>query len=197
MKIAITCEKNSVPIHYIKWIKQGGMEPVIVDRISRLKKFKNCDGIVFSGGGDIKYWFYSCFKIGFGNNALRDIFEYFAFNLIKDKPILAICRGAQIVNVFMGGTLKDLNNAHVHIGESDVFHPIFCGKTSFLINSRHHQAIDKIASGFKVLGVYGDVIEIAQNESIILCQYHPERLNDRIILQKFKDIIKKSKHTFK
>lgn len=173
------------------------MEPVIVDRIFRLKRLKNCEAIIFSGGGDIKYWFYSCLKTGNGNNALRDVFEFFAFSLIKDKPILAICRGAQIINVFMGGTLKDLNNAYMHISENDLFHPIFLKKTSYLINSMHHQAINKLANGFTVLGTCGDVVELAENEKMILCQFHPERLNDPIILQKFKDIIKGCKHTFK
>lgn len=171
------------------------MEPVIVDRISRLHRLKNADGIIFSGGGDLKYWFYSVIQIGNAHNALRDVFEFFAFNLIKDKPILAICRGAQIINVFMGGTLKDLNNAHMHISENDLFHPIFVNKTSFLVNSKHHQGIDRLANGFKIVGIYGEVIELAENGSIILCQFHPERLNDHIILQKFKDIIKGRAHT--
>ena len=193
MKIAITCEKNSIPVNYIKWIKLSGMEPVIVDRFFRLKKLKNCDGIIFSGGGDIKYWFYSLIKTGNGNNALRDVFEYMAFHLTKDKPILALCRGAQIINVFMGGTLKDLNNAYMHIGENDVFHPMYLKNSSYLINSKHRQAIEKLATGFKVSGRFGDCIELAENEKIILCQFHPERLKDPIILNKFKNTIKRCK----
>jgi len=186
LKIAVTCEKNSIPINYIKWIKQAGFEPVIIDRFFRINRLEKCSGIIFTGGGDIKYWFYSSTKTGNGNNALRDVFEFFLFSKAKHMPVLAICRGAQIINIFMGGTLKDLNNAHMHIGENDVFHPLFTCKRSFLVNSKHHQAIDKLAPSFEVVGYYGDCIELAVNHNIILCQFHPERLNDRIILNNFK-----------
>ena len=197
MKIGITCLKNTVPINYIKWVKKAGFEPVIIDRISRINKLKNCDAILFSGGGDLKYWFYSNNKIGNGNDASRDVFEYFAFLSAIHLPTLAICRGAQIVNVFMGGTLKDLNNAYMHSGEYDVFHPVFVKNRTYLINSQHHQCIDKLADNLFAIGIYNECIEIAKGKNILLCQYHPERINHHIILNALKGIIKKNKHTLK
>ena len=197
LKIGITCLKNTVPLNYIKWVKKAGFEPVIIDRISHLNRLKKCDAILFSGGGDIKHWFYSSKKIGNGNNATRDVFEYFAFLESKHLPILAVCRGAQIINVFMGGTLKDLNNAYMHSGENDVFHPVFIKNHTYLINSQHHQGIDKLSDKLFAIGFYNECIEIAKGENILLCQYHPERINHHIILQTFKGIIKKNKHNLK
>ncbi len=197
MKIGITCLKNTVPLNYIKWVKKAGFEPVIIDRSSRLKRLNDCDGILFSGGGDIKYWFYSCKKLGNGDNALRDVFEYFAFLKAKHKPILAICRGAQIINVFMGGTLKDLNNAYMHSGEYDVFHPIYFKNKAYLINSQHHQGIDKLGDNLFAFGFFDECAELIKGDNILLCQYHPERIDHHIILREFKGIIKKNKHNLK
>ena len=197
VKIGITCLKNTVPINYINWVKKAGFEPVIIDRISRLNRIKNCDALLFSGGGDIKYWFYSNEKLGSGSDALRDTFEFLAYLQGKHLPILAICRGAQIVNVFMGGTLKDLKNAYMHSGECDVFHPLLLRKNSFLINSAHHQGIDRLAPTLLGIGFFNDCIEIATGENVLLCQYHPERIDHHIILQTFKGIISKNKHTLK
>ena len=194
MKLGITCLKNTIPTNYIKWVKKAGFEPVIIDRFSRLKKLNDCDGVLFSGGGDIKYWFYSNKKIGNGDNALRDVFEYFAFLKCNRLPILAICRGAQIVNVFMGGTLKDLNNAHMHNGKYDVFHPLFVKNKAYLINSNHHQSIDRLGKNLFAVGFFDESIEFVKGDNMILCQYHPERIDHHIILQTFKGIIKENKH---
>ena len=188
LKIAIISDRNTFPANYIKWIKKAGLEPVTINRFSDIDKLKKVSGIIFSGGGDIKHWFYSDKKIGNGNDVYRDILEYFIFKSYSFLPMLGICRGAQILNVFYGGSLKDLNNAHMHNGEKDVFHLIKHKNFTREVNSRHHQAIDKLAKGFKVIAYCGDVIELARNERIILCQYHPERCKDFYVLRLFKDI---------
>ena len=151
VKVAIVSSKTVFPVNYIKWIKHTGLEPVVVTRFCHIHKLKNVDGIIFSGGGDIKHWFYSDKKIGNGKDVYRDILEYFIFKSYSFLPMLGICRGAQILNVFYGGSLKDLNNAHMHNGEKDVFHLIKHKNFTREVNSRHHQAIDKLAKGFKAI----------------------------------------------
>ncbi len=194
LKVAIITDRKGYPVNYIKWIKKAGLEPVIIKRFGDMKKLKDADGIIFSGGGDIKHWFYSHKKIGNGKDVYRDLIEYHIFKSYPFLPILGICRGAQILNVFCKGTLKDLTNAYMHIGEGDVFHPIRSSKFTRLVSSRHHQAIDILADGFTAIAHCGEVIELARRNNIILCQYHPERCNDFYILRLFKDIIKKYGH---
>lgn len=194
MKVAIVSEKTAFPANYIKWVRRAGLEPVIIKRFFDMRKLKSVDGIIFSGGGDIKHWFYSDKKIGNGKDVYRDILEYHIFKEYSFLPMLGICRGAQVINVFGGGTLKDLNNAHMHIDECDVFHPIKQGKFTRIVNSRHHQAIDKLADGFEADAYCNGVIELAHSEHVILCQYHPERCGDFYVLRIFKDIIKKHRH---
>lgn len=110
-----------------------------------------CDGLLLAGGGDIHP---SCFGQSVQNAALsvdpvrdkeeRALFEDF---YRRRKPILGICRGVQVINVFLGGTLHQDIPAH-----SGGCHGIRCtGALSALVgpaptvNSYHHQAVDQPA----------------------------------------------------
>ena len=156
----------------------------------------SCDGLLLCGGGDVEPSLY-----GQEDRGSRDIdpdrdraelalIEAF---IAAKKPILAICRGHQIVNIALGGTLiQDLpapaRPFHVW-EEADKVHPVRAAPESFFaraygtlfpVNSAHHQAVDRPGEGLRgVLWSEGGVVEAMEHVSLpILCvQFHPERMS--------------------
>ena len=161
------------------------------------------DGFVFTGGADIDPKYYgeeikeACGKIF----PMRDTFEARMFEKIKDtkKPILAICRGMQVINVFLGGTLyQDINTeyetnlAHRQTApRTEPWHDILVseetklsaliGKSRMIGNSFHHQAVKSLAKGLTCTAKAEDgIIEAytADNYPYLAAyQWHPERLS--------------------
>lgn len=191
---------------YMDGILSAGAVPVILpfsteegvlDRIANL-----CDGFLFTGGQDVSPLLY-------GEKPLEEIIdicekrdkleiEVFKRAFAADKPILGICRGIQLINVAMGGTLyQDLPSQHpsdvvhrqnppydipshtVEISESS---PLFLclGKNSADVNSSHHQAIQKLAFGLESMAFSPDgIIEAVycpKKTFLWAVQWHPERL---------------------
>lgn len=163
------------------------------------------DGLILSGGGDVHPKFYDRPEVIAATtevNELRDAFEFdvIARALERDLPILGICRGMQIMNVFLGGTLiPDLESAgflsHVEtngIEHRHSVHPVrgsmfdaIVGHEQHMVNSVHHQAIDTLGRGLMVSGKSPDgVIEAAEwilkdrMPFLLLVQWHPERMKD-------------------
>lgn len=159
-----------------------------------------CDGFLFCGGGDIT----PCL---FGEDTLDSsgetdlITDLFQLSLIEyllqqNKPILGICRGMQILNVAMGGTIwQDLSlrdtPSFCHMQHSlhrfDISHRVSFQKNSKLYNifgdfdftnSFHHQAINKLGMGLSAVGQTNDAvieaIESTMHDFVIGVQWHPE-----------------------
>ena len=158
----------------------------------------SCDGLLLCGGTDVDpSYFHQENKGSEGIDPERDTAE---FDLIRafvaaGKPILGICRGLQIINVALGGSLTQdlqpqLKTIHTHTPGSDVdkVHSVRAAEDSFFaqtygplfaVNSSHHQAVDAIGDGLRpVLWSEGGVIEGLEHTSLpILCvQFHPERM---------------------
>lgn len=106
-----------------------------------------------------------------------------------DIPVLCICRGIQVANVFYGGTLIqdvpphahfDKPDGHVHevdFVEDSVIGSLYGGPTK--VNSLHHQALDQVGEGLRVTGTADDgTIEAVEAEDMTLLgvQWHPEML---------------------
>lgn len=181
MRVAIICKKYSCPINYIRWLKLAGIEPTVVFKFSDLIKLAHVDGILFSGGGDVKPYFFGKKNVGNDFDLYRDILELLAFKQNKNKAMLGICRGAQTINVFCGGSVKDIDNTHFN-----VFH--FFKKEK--VFSLHRQAIDELAPEFCIKQKIGSVIEEAHGKNKLLVQFHPERTNNGRILFLFKHLLK-------
>lgn len=165
------------------------------------------DGLLLTGGEDIHPKFYKMGDFPNEEHALmkrdpkRDSFELAllkeAFN--KKIPILGICRGHQLLNIFFGGSLLNdiettIQSSINHLASLDdktqLIHHVGIEKNSFLyqiyqkedllVNSFHHQCIDRIAKGFEIIAESEDrVIEGMRYkgpEWIVGIQWHPEML---------------------
>ncbi len=153
-----------------------------------------CEGLLLSGGDDVDPELYgeTILNDTVGPDPERTQFEVplaRAF-LERGKPILTICRGFQLLNVLLGGTLyQDLleqkgwihSNGKIrhdlYAEEGSILHALF--GPVFKVNSTHHQAIKALAPGLRVTArsVEG-IIEGYEHESLPIfgVQFHPERL---------------------
>lgn len=157
-----------------------------------------CDGLILTGSAiHINPELYNEEKdknVNYNfNYNLEDDLDYKLIELFnkKNKPILGICRGIQVINTFFGGSLNQYIPNH-----EGVTHKVKITDNKFLIkhyennnivNSTHTQAIKNVASGFKVIALSNDnCIEAIENNNILGIQWHPELLND---LDFFKEYI--------
>ena len=163
--------------------------PVTYDKEALLDICTVCDGIIFSGGGDIDPAYYGEKKDpGCGVIDIdRDRYEFLLTEhfLANNIPFLGICRGIQLMNVMLGGSLEQ----HV-IGHSDTSHKIKTVKGSFLnglikeknltVNSYHHQSVKRLGEGLTVSSYSEDgqieSIELKGHSYGIGVQWHPERM---------------------
>ena len=200
--------KSSIPKTYVEAIESSGGMSILLPYTEDEEIMKHfisvCDGFLFTGGADIDPCHYGEKKSDLCADILplRDKMELFGFSLALDsqKPILAICRGCQLVNVALGGSLyqdigseykTDLahksekgNYSHAHGVKISKDSPLYeiIGQTYIQVNTMHHQAIKKLGRGL--------IAEAAADDGIIeaVClpgerflhafQWHPERTLD-------------------
>ena len=192
----------------------GVVLPITNDEEALEKIAWEFDGFIFTGGPDVDPALYGQKKEDFCGeiSAQRDGMELKLFRMAYDlhRPILGICRGIQLINVAMGGTLyQDLpsqlpSEVPHRVLEKPLAretHEILVEDLPFgdlplklMVNSRHHQAIDRLAPGLKVRARSADgVIEAvyeAQKPWVRAVQWHPENFqNDlsRCIFEEFVD----------
>ena len=140
--------------NYVRWLK--GSDSFEIIKLSATdhnqEEIKKCDGLVLSGGIDIHPKFYKEEKLNYDHAPLafdeqRDLFEIALFNeaLNLKIPILGICRGMQLVNVCLGGTLKQdlgvLNTRHCADGNDKVHSVRVQKNTVFTQGNRLHTFI--------------------------------------------------------
>jgi len=192
-------------LDYEESVRRAGAEPHVIERDwSSEDVVRRFDGLLLAGGGDVDPRFfgeephptYHPAEPGRDEHEM----ELIRAALACDLPVLAICRGAQVLNVACGGTLvqdipSDVEHPLPHNVEkapSAIAHEVWLSKDSILwrlmqeqlegdtlqVNSRHHQAVKDVARGFIVSGTAPDgVIEAIEHESGSFCvgvQWHPE-----------------------
>ena len=193
---------------YIQAIKSAGGLPMILPMVKSKTAIREyvelCDGFLFCGGGDIT-------PLLFGQEPTNGIgktditLDLFQIRLMKqiletEKPVLAVCRGMQVLNVACGGTIyQDLNEVNfdtinhtqTSLSRKDISHKVtFVSKTHIhrmlgpfaYTNSFHHQAINRVGKNLIVTGTTGDdiieAIEMPSHSFVLGVQWHPESMID-------------------
>ena len=208
-------------------VAAGGL-PVILPSTSSpelvAEMVRRSDGVLLTGGDDIQPALYDknmpkelAAKVG-SLEPERDVWEAL---LVKEvfaqrKPILSICRGHQMVNVALGGTLivdiptqlpgalnhrqmdRKMEPVHDVAVESDSLLAKITGEKTLGVNSTHHQAVDKLAGALRCVARSSDgVVEALELKEpgllpfFLAVQFHPERLIDGnpVFLRLFKSFI--------
>ena len=204
--IAETCSPEdegrniSVRKSYADAVARGGHLPLVISRFGSDAQMdailSRIDVLLLAGGEDVapaRYGDTDHPKLG-KVNLERDAFEFRILELARKRrlPIVGICRGCQIMNVFFGGTLwQDLPSEFPaeNVQHRGVTHPISIlpdsrlaqtiGATNATVNSRHHQAVKKVAQGFRIVATAPDGVPEAIESAgypAIGVQFHPENL---------------------
>lgn len=209
---------------YLRALSAAGAVPVVLpleiseQDLNQLTRI--CDGFLFSGGPDPHpFLFDEETQAHCGNASIaRDTME---ISLLKAamaarKPILGICRGAQIINVGLGGNIyQDIASQtersfpiahnqpfpygvpshHVNVVKGTLLHQIAGGPSEIAVNSFHHQAVNVLAPGLIVSGYAPDgiteAVEMPDYPYLLAVQWHPEHMwpNDKAAANIFKSFV--------
>ena len=198
-----------------------GLMLPLTDRDEDITQFiERCDGFLFVGGPDIEPWRYGqellpeCGP----QNVQRDAMEWKLLTaaLAADKPILGVCRGIQVLNALLGGTLyqdipsqyeTELNHSMPQPPYNRIAHgfrvvegtPLAALPQAEGINSRHHQAILDLAPGLEIMAYASDgIIEavwMPERKFVWAVQWHPEAFweEEGMNLALFRKLVEASK----
>lgn len=188
---------------YIRAIRRMGAEALIIRHETPLDALESIagriDGMLFSGGADVDPASYAAERIpecGL-THPMRDALEVRMLEICLEKgiPVLGICRGCQIINVALGGTLvQDIplrfGRSHrmpkgaaspfdhdVRVVQDTMLYGIMRG--DLRVNSYHHQCVDRLAQGL-IPSAYApegfvEALELPESQSFLMAvQWHPE-----------------------
>jgi putative glutamine amidotransferase len=190
---------------YVDSVVRAGGVPVVlpvIDPDDIDSMIGAIDGLVITGGGDVQPSRYGAKPVPETQNVdpARDDFDLRLFELAleRDLPVLATCRGMQIVNVALGGSLVQhvpALSGHVHNWVDRGTEPVHkvkiepesrlaeaLGETEIEVNSLHHQAVCDAAPGTRPVAWAEDgtieAIELEATSRVVAVQWHPELLED-------------------
>lgn len=218
-------DRTFLPQAYAQAVEQAGGMPILLSQVVAADGLGQLvhmlDGILFSGGVDVD-------PVHFGEEPLPALGEVaperdrFELELVRqaldaDLAVLAICRGIQVLNIAAGGTIyQDLrtqvSNTLKHSQDAPRWHAThkvtIKGGTILAralqarevrVNSFHHQAVSRVAPGFRLSATAPDgVIEAIESENhkyVVGVQWHPEGMweKDPQMLKLFKSFIQAAK----
>ena len=190
---------------YVEAVERAGGVPVVLPVMSPEvvgDVLTAVHGVLLSGGGDVQPARYGAKPVAetSGVDPARDDFDIRLLELAieADLPVLATCRGMQVVNVALGGSLiqhvpaatgqvhdyydRWREGVHKVKIEPDSHLAEALGATEVDVNSIHHQAVDEAAPGTRAVAWAEDdtieAIEISGSPHVVAVQWHPELLED-------------------
>ncbi len=207
-KLTIAISKESS--NYTQWLIRNDAHLNTINLYgmsmdSAIKALANCQGLLLTGGEDVYPGYYhqenDTGRCG-SFDPYRDSLELAAINFaVKNKlPIMGICRGEQILNVALGGSLiidipQDFDTTVIHRQDDwqRCFHPVSAVPGSMLVKitgddrdnvtSNHHQAINRLADELFICAYADDSLpeavtwKIAEGKGYLFAvQWHPERM---------------------
>ena len=213
---------------YIRGLEEAGAVPVILPmNVSEtvLKQIADYfDGFLFSGGADLDPEWYGQVKTEHCGEICeaRDKMEAYIFReavLNQNKPALGICRGIQLFNALLGGSLyqdlpaefsNEINhrqkppyNVRVHSVRLLPRSPLgeLVGKERIEVNSHHHQAINALAEGLEIMAIADDglaeAVYMPARPYVWGVQWHPELLpnDDEVSGKLFTSFVRSAVHS--
>ncbi len=195
---------------YAKWIaSEPDVEAIKLSyKEDSYKQIEKCHGILLTGGEDVHPRFYDkleylpyCDHVDMDEKRDEFELEVLKYSQANALPVLGICRGLQIANVFFGGTLTPDLPAfgkfnHSKVAGYDLYHGVQVDTNSALrkivnanageVNSAHHQSAERVGGGLVASAVTVDgVVEALEwlhpegKPFLQLVQWHPERMRDQ------------------
>jgi putative glutamine amidotransferase len=167
-----------------------GIEPV-----ENVATLEGVDGLCLAGGADVDPALYGEARLPVcgAPDPERDSLEKALLQeaLDRDLPVLAICRGLQLFNAALGGTLQQHVDGHDHRKQRDA-HEVriapasrlegILGTSTYVVNSRHHQCAGRVAPGLVPAATAPDgvveALEIPGKRFALAVQWHPEARMD-------------------
>jgi gamma-glutamyl-gamma-aminobutyrate hydrolase PuuD len=197
-RIGLTIGKSTTPralasrANYVAALERARAEVIVLEPGDRVPA--DIDGLCLSGGPDIspaRYGKSDPSHLAKDPDLARDDLEFDAIGaaLRRDIPVLGICRGFQLINVALGGSLV-LDVAHHEPDDLDsvrLHQDVAIDPSSRLaaapldVNSRHHQAVTskELAPSLHATATVGDLIEAFESDKyrwVVGVQWHPERI---------------------
>jgi gamma-glutamyl-gamma-aminobutyrate hydrolase PuuD len=185
---------------YLESVRRVGGEPVILSPDQSLPPLAGIDALLLSGGGDVHPRRYGQPMAGTDVESIQEDRDEMEIDLAQsalqaDMPILAICRGIQLLNVAMGGGLiQDLGQSHrtpdvatrhhlVQVEPGTRLASILGRAGQVNVNTYHHQAVqaERLAPGLRIAawalpeGWLVEAVESPDRRFVIGVQWHPER----------------------
>ena len=220
--IGISCGRSdsgasTLSANYTEAVARSGGIPVIfptvADSALAAALVKHVDAVIFSGGPDLdpSYYGETVWNETVEVDTLRDVSDLMLMRaaLASRKPVMCICRGEQLMNVVLGGSLyQDLptqvdtlvrhgggTRHRISVEKGSVLYDLF-GQDSLTVNSFHHQAVKKVAPGVRVTAhADNGIVEAYEyGDRLIAFQFHPEGMarTDDAWLAPFKYLVKKA-----
>jgi putative glutamine amidotransferase len=207
VRIALTLDRDADPEanDYVRSLVAAGVPRSAIEVVTPLSaRDGGFDALLLGGGVDVDPARYGASVLPGGNvevDAERDAIDFALLEeaLRAKRPVLGICRGLQVINVALGGTLvqdlpierpspvvhqnadeqKTKRDHHVEIAPGTRLAAI-AGASALAVNSRHHQAIARVAPGLAVSATAEDgvpeAVESAGEAWLMAVQWHPENL---------------------
>lgn len=203
-------QRQFVSCPYVDAIGHSGGLPMLIPYTDidddRRKYLSICDGFLFCGGNDVN-------PLLFGEELLTEKgstdwnldqfhMDFMSLVIQRNLPVLGICRGMQILNLALGGSIYQdlnlmesphLNHMQCSRSRSDVSHKITispnsllfdCCSNSSLVNSFHHQCVKTLGKGLRMTAIASDgvieAIELTSHSFALGVQWHPECMLDTV-----------------